>query len=391
MKHKKTPERSLLSVKLGGGGNLGELAALCAAPRKTRRLTAFTLVELLVVIAIIGMLVALLLPAVQAAREAARRMQCSNKLKQAALAAHNFADIHNTMLPFSIQGQGVGHSTWGMHLLPFLEQSALHERTNHHNARPFHGYWIIDPSTATDREKDVLAAITSKVDAYLCPSQILANGKMTAGSRPVNAAGAVVVANRDYFWGPNDAEREHHCTNYKSVLGSKWPVNGIALTPDPATNYPSAGGRYSANQGGDNGINWGNGITPCARDGRGSANGDFTNYNGFTYFANVSDGLSNTFLFGEADAYWQGSSSWADSNAISATTGIPLNEWKKWRDDRARFWNEWRWSWGFSSMHPGGAGFAYADGAVRFVSETVSQEVYLAAGTMDCGESQTLP
>ena len=84
---------------------------------------AFTLVELLVVIAIIGMLIALLLPAVQAAREAARRMHCSNNLKQIGLAIHNFHDVRNGVVPIAI---GIEQPTWVILLYPFVEQSAAY-------------------------------------------------------------------------------------------------------------------------------------------------------------------------------------------------------------------------------------------------------------------------
>src|SRR5919106_972509 len=92
-----------------------------------RRTTGgFTLVELLVVIAIIGVLVALLLPAVQAARESARRMQCQNHLKQIGLGIHNFEDTNKT-LPHSRYDN---RYTWAVEILPFIEQKALFEQWN---------------------------------------------------------------------------------------------------------------------------------------------------------------------------------------------------------------------------------------------------------------------
>src|SRR6187549_2591400 len=91
---------------------------------RSRKSAAFTLVELLVVIAIIGILVALLLPAVQAAREAARRTQCINNLKQIGLACHNYHDTHR-VLPFGQGGTGDRYSAITL-LLPFMEQTNLH-------------------------------------------------------------------------------------------------------------------------------------------------------------------------------------------------------------------------------------------------------------------------
>ena len=115
-------------VKLGGGGRKGSLGHFL----KTR---AFTLVELLVVIAIIGILIALLLPAVQAAREAARRMQCTNNLKQIGIAMHNYHDLSN-MFPRGISGpldtataanwKAEGSHNWRVKILPFMEQQSIY-------------------------------------------------------------------------------------------------------------------------------------------------------------------------------------------------------------------------------------------------------------------------
>ena len=86
---------------------------------------AFTLVELLVVIAIIAIPIALLLPAVQAAREAARRTQCANHLKQLGLAVHNFHDAQGAIVPAGLTFRG--HATWLVLILPYIEMTAFHE------------------------------------------------------------------------------------------------------------------------------------------------------------------------------------------------------------------------------------------------------------------------
>ena len=128
-----------------------------------RRRLGFTLVELLVVIAIIGVLVALLLPAVQAAREAARRMRCQNNLKQLGIALHNYHDIHGPLPPAGIHNQGsvsAGSSSWGpswaVMILPMIEQANLHSQYNFSLIR------------TRDAPNDRVVAVT--VPAYLCPS-----------------------------------------------------------------------------------------------------------------------------------------------------------------------------------------------------------------------------
>ncbi|MGL4594681.1 MAG: DUF1559 domain-containing protein [Thermoguttaceae bacterium] len=117
---------------MGGGGDLGHGLRSRAFANRRRffsAFSAFTLVELLVVIAIIGVLIALLLPAVQAAREAARRMQCTSHLKQIGLGVHNFHDTQNGLVPITIGGenQDTNRASLLVLLYPYIEQPALYE------------------------------------------------------------------------------------------------------------------------------------------------------------------------------------------------------------------------------------------------------------------------
>src|SRR5215216_5717465 len=119
-----------------------------------RERPGFTLVELLVVIAIIGVLVALLLPAVQAAREAARRMQCSNHLKQLSLALHNYESTHLTLPPAGIDSNQM---SWVVLTLPFIEQGNLYSQFNFNAG----GWNAFNRITLVKRVK---------IPALLCPS-----------------------------------------------------------------------------------------------------------------------------------------------------------------------------------------------------------------------------
>jgi prepilin-type N-terminal cleavage/methylation domain-containing protein/prepilin-type processing-associated H-X9-DG protein len=127
------------------------------------RRSGFTLVELLVVIAIIGILIALLLPAVQAAREAARRSQCTNNLKQMGLALHNYADSFKKFPSGSIALSGHGPTAFVL-ILPYLEQRSLHSQLKFNSGSFYFG------STSSDVN---MALHNITVPAYVCPSSPL--------------------------------------------------------------------------------------------------------------------------------------------------------------------------------------------------------------------------
>ncbi|MGE0761308.1 MAG: DUF1559 domain-containing protein [Pirellulaceae bacterium] len=135
------------------------------AIKATRRRQGFTLVELLVVIAIIGILVSLLLPAVQAAREAARRMQCSNNLKQIALAMHNYHDVYKQLPPFAVTDND-WRWAWGALTLPFIEQQAIHDGLGVSQT------FTIPRLNAATTSAAVKRLLQLSIPTYRCPSDI---------------------------------------------------------------------------------------------------------------------------------------------------------------------------------------------------------------------------
>src|SRR5262245_49230386 len=188
------------------------------------RKLGFTLVELLVVIAIIGILVALLLPAVQAAREAARRMQCGNNLKQIGLALHNYHDTFKS-LPIGLLGAGAGQPTpssaddgfgWGCALLPFLEQQALYDRVRP-NGTPsvfvrFHtGSPSPLPSPPGPNNVPWPGAEVS-LTAFKCPSSILPKNIPANWNFP--GGGSLPVEPNRTWW------KDYATSDYKGAGGS---------------------------------------------------------------------------------------------------------------------------------------------------------------------------
>ena len=172
---------------------------------RTYKLHAFTLVELLVVIAIIGILIALLLPAVQAAREAARRMQCTNHLKQVGLAVHNFHDAQKGLPPICLY---LDAATITMFLYPYVEQQALYDKLGDRYAGFATGtsaYWWVPLS---DTDKKAFASIPWTVcPSRRAPGQWVTRSDINAtvghaqpSSGPVTDYAAVCIADRSYPW-----------------------------------------------------------------------------------------------------------------------------------------------------------------------------------------------
>ena len=159
---------------------------------RPNRPRAFTLIELLVVIAIIAVLIALLLPAVQAARGAARRMQCVNNLKQLWLAMHNYESTNSVLPPqmvltFTSAGAVAWKSTWSAssRVMPYLEEGSLYNTINYTNK-------VSDVSNAT--------AIASQIRTFLCPSEV--NPQSYDALSGKSAVSTVGLCTGDwYVWG----------------------------------------------------------------------------------------------------------------------------------------------------------------------------------------------
>src|SRR2546423_11442719 len=177
---------------------------------------AFTLVELLVVIAIIGVLVALLLPAVQSAREASRRMQCANNLKQLGVAAHNFHDVEGR-LPYNTQYQGgwdwayqQNQRSWSClaRMLPYIEQSNLKDQMQILNTTN------AGTDTAGKTLGQNLNVLSTLVKTFFCPSDVALQAK--ADNIRANLQGVTITL-----------------SNYKGVNGSNWCWSNTFINNGP--------------------------------------------------------------------------------------------------------------------------------------------------------------
>jgi len=154
---------------------------------KGQRNKGFTLVELLVVIAIIGILVSLTLPAVQSAREAARRMQCSNNMKQIGLAMHNYHEAHKTFPPawllgYDPSGPVVNVQSWGVQILPYIEQSNIADEYDYKAPAILPPIGTNPASVARNIE-----LIQTFLPTFVCPSAAHRGDKVYHGGLPAGA------------------------------------------------------------------------------------------------------------------------------------------------------------------------------------------------------------
>ena len=299
---------------------------------------AFTLIELLVVIAIIAVLIALLLPAVQSAREAARRVQCVNNVKQLGLAIHNYVGINNVMPPATfvrdaVQGYGYPYDfSVFIRLLPQLEQQAMFDATNF-NLTGWNGENITVVSTA-------LAVL-------VCPSD-------------ANPPVPVAVANADGEYFPGIPSQ------------GNWRV--------PHTSYAGIAGPY---------LYWNLDLTPYTWQGQKTMLGVIYPLSS-TSIASITDGTSNTIMFGEVAS----SKAYPDSDTSGALridftawwfAGDPYDcqtsaAWPPGCQQKVVGFPEYGSPDLVISRHPGGVNCGFADGSVRFVKNSIDSWTIDAVG-----------
>jgi prepilin-type N-terminal cleavage/methylation domain-containing protein/prepilin-type processing-associated H-X9-DG protein len=301
------------------------------------RTRAFTLVELLVVIAIIGVLVALLLPAVQTAREAARRQTCQNNLKQIGLAMHNYEDTWK-VLPVGLMGGLTANNddgyAWGTAILPFIEQKALFD--------------IVNPN---GRDGIMRANFTAT------------NGPIRGGDVPVKA---------------------YRCptSQMPKIVEATWRLPGATVLPPSSRVFLGhAVSDYKGNGGG------------CVND----ADGVLGKRSEIPWvrFAEITDGLSNVPLVGESSyvtgnnttapttiedwPIWVGASS-DEQIRYESGTSVPINCRCTPMTMVVAVNDDCAFSW-----HPGGAQFVFCDGAVRFVSQNVAAQTWCRVNSRNDG------
>jgi len=308
-----------------------------------------TIVELLVVISIIGILVAMLLPAVQSAREAARRAQCGSRLRQLGLATHQFHD-RARRLPRGASwkhledGEAIARGNILLQLLPYLEYQVVYD--------------AVDQTKQVDYQEypDGTLIAATEIPEYLCPtsSQVgLTEGYEYPFSNYAASKGPTAMLNR---------EDRFTCPEYE-----KW--NEYALAPHHDHANPN------------------------------NFAGAFTRH-GFAYsrFREITDGLSKTIFFSEMRSDCNGHAAhgwlWTISSQGYITTLVPINYDTCIRGDGpgegCQSRENWNTSQGYKSLHPGGVNVMMGDNAITFISEGIDHQLFQYLGAKADGEVASL-
>lgn len=341
--------------------------------RFSNRNRGFTLIELLVVIAIIGILVGLLLPAVQSAREAARRAQCTNNLKQIGLALHNYESAHQ-VFPAAFHG-GYGHvygNFTGYHaILPYVEQSALFNAFNYNlslyaaGVGHYYGWSFADQSTG----------IATQVSLFLCPSN-RASGEVGTSYGGWSVERAAVT---DYLFsgGADNYVSSPFLNRARRGMSGIDVWTRIAEVRDGLNNTLLMGEGVGGNESnpfvaqgfGENRV-----CVPLAQyaDARNYDNLMFAAYGrrrawGTQYVvgglvAKTTDRLGAFYALNDC-GYASATDHFAEAVATAGQT-LP----------------------NFRSVHPGGANFLFGDGSIRFVKDSINRDAYMAISTAAGGE-----
>jgi prepilin-type N-terminal cleavage/methylation domain-containing protein len=328
--------------------------------RVPERCRGFTLVELLVVIAIIGILIALLLPAVQAAREAARRSQCSNNLKQIGLALHNYHDTFKSFPPGGINCQnwpssncgsynygGEHLTTWTIAILPFIEQQPLYDQYDLDLPN--------DRANVGGAPNPNVAVCQTFVDVYLCPSDV----KIDRLQRPASGP-------RQFDYAPG---------SYRAMSGL---VNPSDAFWDERNGNPSKTRGVLHTVGHTNRSNWG--VTRMSDIKDGTANtlmaAEYhtdTHNSRRTFWAYTYTSYNQSSACPACGPYLIGLPDYDECTARRGPLGLPqgTNACKR----------------AFASMHPGGFNGLRADASVSFVSETIDLNLFGAVASISNDET----
>lgn len=353
------------------------------------RNAAFTLVELLVVIAIIGILVALLLPAVQAAREAARRIQCSNNLHNIGLACLN---VHDSVkhLPISINQWMEDRHRNGTPIRPGDTKGKMHPD----NGGP--GYngksWIVDiltPMEETSLSDSIKKALEDSTGAkeFRITGPAAGNGMGHPSIRSMleqqlpwlscPSDPTAVSSNLQWYWRvplpPAEGRVFTATTSYKGVIGDS-EINSQGAVGGRDTPFRDLGSTPDCHNTAEcNGLIW------------------RANYFYPVSLHKVTDGTSKTFMVGETVVGQDYHSAAFFADGSWATCGNPLNYFILPEDETTiKSAPNWQAARGFKSLHPGGAQFVMADGSVQFINESINHETYRWLSTRDGGETVTL-